>query len=51
MTSSVHSAHTAVVLASEATGEAGAPAWLFGVVTFAILVGLLVVTTMIKVDR
>lgn len=41
----------AVVLASEAAGEAGAPAWLFGVVTFAILVGLLVVTMMIKVDR
>ncbi len=48
MTSSLNEA---VVLASEATGEAGAPAWLFGVVTFAILVGLLVVTMMIKVDR
>jgi hypothetical protein len=45
------SATNAVVLASEAAGEAGAPAWLFGVVTFGILVGLLVVTMMIKVDR
>ena len=41
----------AVVLASEAAGEAGAPAWLFGVVAFGLLVGLLVVTMMIKVDR
>ena len=48
MTSSVSNA---VVLASEAAGEAGAPAWLFGVVAFALLVGLLVVTMMIKVDR
>lgn len=48
MTSSMH---TAVLLASEAGGEAGAPAWLFGVVAFAILAGLLVVTMMIKVDR
>ncbi|MEY2990028.1 MAG: hypothetical protein ACO3YU_05270 [Candidatus Nanopelagicales bacterium] len=48
MTSSIH---TAVVVASEAGGEAGAPAWLFGVVAFAILSALLVVTMMIKVDR
>ena len=45
------SVHNAVVLASEAGGEAGAPAWLFGVVAFGLLVGLLVVTMMIKVDR
>ena len=45
------SALNAVVLASEAGGEAGAPAWLFGVVAFGLLVGLLVVTMMIKVDR
>lgn len=48
MTSSVSNA---VVLASEAAGEAGVPAWLFGVAAFALLVGLLVVTMMIKVDR
>ncbi|MGA0210249.1 MAG: hypothetical protein ACO3LZ_10065 [Candidatus Nanopelagicales bacterium] len=48
MTSSIH---TAVVVASEAGGEAGAPAWLFGVVAFAILSALLVVTMMLKVDR
>ena len=48
MTSSLNEA---VVLASEAAGEAGAPAWLFGVVAFGLLVGLLVVTMMIKVDR
>ena len=48
MTSSLNEA---AVLASEAAGEAGAPAWLFGVVAFGLLVGLLVVTMMIKVDR
>ncbi len=45
------SIHSATVLASEAGGEAGAPAWLFGVVAFVILTGLLLVTMMIKVDR
>jgi hypothetical protein len=39
------------VVASEAAGKSGAPAWIFGVVSFGILMGLLVVTLMIKVDR
>ena len=39
------------VVAAEGGGEASTPAWLFGVVAFAILVGLLIATMMIKVDR
>lgn len=39
------------LLASEAAGKSGTPAWIFGVVAFGVLVGLLVVTLMIKVDR
>jgi len=39
------------LVAAEAAGEASTPAWVFGLVAFAILIGLLIATMMIKVDR
>jgi len=40
-----------VLMASEAAGEASVPAWVFGLFGFGVLVGLLIITMMIKVDR
>jgi hypothetical protein len=40
-----------VLMASEAAGEASTPAWVFGLFGFGVLVGLLILTMMIKVDR
>ena len=45
------SAHSLVLAASEAGGEAGVPAWVFGLAGLGVLVGLLIVTMMIRVDR
>lgn len=39
------------LVAAEGAEEASTPAWIFGLVGFGILVGLLIVTMMIKVDR
>jgi hypothetical protein len=39
------------LVAAEAAGESSTPAWLFGVIAFGILGGLLAVTMMIKADR
>ena len=40
-----------VLMASEAAGEASVPAWVFGLFAFGVLAGLLIVTTMINVNR
>ena len=45
------SAHSLVLAASEAGGEAGAPAWVFGLAALGVLGGLLIITRMIRVDR
>ena len=45
------SAHSLVLAASEAGGEAGVPAWAFGLAALGVLGGLLIITMMIRVDR
>jgi hypothetical protein len=42
---------TVTVLASEAAGESHQNPWLFGLAALGVLVGLLIVTMMINVDR
>ena len=49
--SSLVASAAAQVVASEAAGQASVPAWVFGASALGILVGLLIVTMMIKVDR
>ena len=45
------SAHSLVLAASETVGDAGVPAWVFGLAALGVLVGLLIITMMIRVDR
>lgn len=42
---------SAVIVASEGAGEHNQNPWLFGLAALGILVGLLIVTMMINVDR
>ena len=45
------SAHSLVLAASEAGGEAGVPAWVFGLAALGVLGALLIITMMVRVDR
>ncbi len=45
------SAHSLVLAASEAGGEAGVPAWVFGLAALGVLGGRRIITMMIRVDR